>query len=701
MQYSQDFFGPTGPLSTLSGYEHRAGQQDMSNGIYDVLSRGHIALVEAGTGTGKSLAYLYPAICHAKQRKEKVVISTNTINLQEQLLDKDIPVLKKLGVEFKAAVVKGWANYPCWLRIQEMIENPLEQGKPRFEKIIEKLEAGKIKSRSDIPVIDGVIWDEIQAESDLCLRGRCSFFQDCPVFISRRQAEQAELVIVNHHLLLADINVRQEKGWEETAVLPVYKHVIVDEGHHIQEVATEYFGIRLSQIRIRRLLSLFYRARATDNRGVLPTLRQRLNGLSNNQPGNDLIALIDWQLIPQIRKIEETTTSFFLALENYLVGTGSKEAFLRIPHRQGIVDDQVLATYDQLHRTWIEWERQLRACLGLLEEAEDTLDDKIGPASGFRPFIERVENTRADLEFLMDVSDKGYVYWLGLLPKQRGAMLQAAPIDVGPSLRENMLFPLSSVVFTSATLTVDDTFDYYRGCIGLVQSENWQLTTLVFPSPFQYQNQVYLGVPMDSPTPDQRDFIPYLASSLKELLPLTAGKTFVLFTSYAMLDKVVQSLRKDGVGNEYNLIVQGELSRPKMIEQFRTKPKSVLFGTDSFWEGVDVAGDALSSVIMTKLPFRVPSDPIVAARAERIQAEGGNPFYHYFLPQAVIKFRQGCGRLIRTTTDRGLLLICDRRLVEKEYGQYFLGSLPSCQLHKGRLEHLHQEVERWLLLSEH
>ncbi len=700
LEYQPDFFGPDGPLSHLAGYEYRSQQQKMANMISEVLHVGHIGLIEAGTGTGKSLAYLYPAICYAIQNKTKVVISTNTINLQEQLFTKDIPILDRLGIPVRVVVVKGWSNYPCWLRCHEAQYSMSETDQAWLVALMTSLESGKTVTHGDFSTVPDQIWDEIQAESDLCQRARCEFFNECSVFKNRREAEKAEILIVNHHLLLADISVRQEKGWGETAVLPAYSHVIFDEAHHIQEVATEYFGCQLSLTRIRRLLAQFYRQRSHNNRGILLAMRERIEALAINGE-QSLIALIDWELLPQVRRIEDLAVRFFSVLEEYRHNNVGDEIALRIHYRRSIEDTVVLQAYDLLHSAWLLLEQQLRKSMSMLEELEEELGDYIGPAVGLRPYYERVITIRTDLEFLMDVADPKHVYWLGLLPKKRGVVLQSAPIDVGPVLRDHLLMQLKSGIFTSATLTVNHQFDYYEQNIGLDSSERWQVAKEVFASPFGYQDQVCLGIPVDFPNPDSNDFVPTIVSRLRELLPITQGKAFVLFTSYIMLNQVVEELRKSKLDCEFPFFVQGESSRHLMIEGFRNSSHSVLFGTDSFWEGVDVVGEALSVVIITKLPFRVPTDPVIAARAEKIEFEGGNAFTEYFLPQAIIKFRQGCGRLIRSKTDRGVLLVLDRRIVHKQYGTTFIRSLPKCIVYKENWDLIKQEVNTWLLSSAH
>lgn len=694
MLYNSDFYLPNGLLGNVEGYEYRAAQQQMADAIYQILDSGHLGIIEAGTGTGKSLAYLYPAICFAKTKQEKVVISTNTLNLQDQLLNKDLPGLRKLGIDFNAVVVRGWVNYPCWARAQDFlftVTNSIEE--KLVTDLIAGLERQEVTTISDCPDFSEELWEEVQAESDLCTRGKCEFYEHCPIFINRRLAEKADLLIVNHHLLLADVSIRQKLGWDTTAVLPSYKHLIIDEAHHIQDVATEYFAVKVSPVRLSRLLGLFYRRRK--DRGLLNRIRQQVSKSLSEAEAADIFQLIDWHILPQIRVVDDVGAKFFDELAKYLQErNGADPESLRIPFRQGIETESVLTAYDLLHSNLRKWEIQLEKLLELTE----SLSEKEGFESLFylEAYYQRVVDFRVDLEFTMDVNQPGYVYWLKAMERQRGASLQGAPIDVGPLLKENLLFQLSSVIFTSATLSVNQDFTYFRKNVGIDFEEAWDLVTLIFESPFDYQKQVFMAVPKDLPLPDSSNYPEELANKLVDILALTKGRAFVLFTSYKMLKEVAKYLRTVGLEQTYNFLVQGEQSRYILIERFKVEPNPVLLGTDSFWEGVDVAGEALSSVIITKLPFTVPTDPIVMARSELILELGGNPFRDYFLPKAVLKFRQGCGRLIRTKTDRGLLVICDRRIMDRNYGETFIQSLASCSIGNDYLDKLKQEVNLWL-----
>ncbi|NLL88859.1 MAG: hypothetical protein GX228_08030 [Firmicutes bacterium] len=686
MQYDSAFFMPNGPLASLDGYEYRDQQQKMADLVYRTLTKGHIGLIEAGTGTGKSLAYLYPAVCFARVKGEKVVVSTNTINLQQQLLEKDLPILRKLGCKFNATVVKGWNNYPCWLRLKEC-QGQLGLDYDDSQALLELEGYLKQEALNEIDrAFDGLAPDlkeQIQAESDLCGRNKCSFFNQCPVFINRRLAETADIIIVNHHLLLADIAIRQVVGWQDQVVLPPYSHIVVDEAHHFEDVATEHFSVQLSLLRIRRLLGFLHRPHGR-NRGILAALRARM-GLDNQIEGDELVTVLDWQLLPQLRIVDEAAAAFFQALEADFFAHQSESEAVPIPYR-GLETPLLLDCYDRFHSALAALASQLGKLASLLEA---DLGEQL------KPYQKRVEAVIADLEFLMEADDGSYVYWVKKQPKQQGCLLQSAPIHVGTQLREHLLFQVKSAIFTSATLTVNQDFAYFCDSIGISGSEQWDIASAIFESPFDYENQVYLAVVKDMPPPDRPGFVPELVGHLEPILDLTQGRAFILFTSYSMLKQTLEEMVKRELHRRFLILAQGEMSRAEMLEQFQANSGAILLGTDSFWEGVDVAGDALSAVIITRLPFKVPTDPIVKARSEQLQESGINPFMHYFLPQAVLKFRQGCGRLIRTRTDRGLILICDHRIMERSYGKLFLKSLPKCPVHYASLQEIERRLKAW------
>ncbi len=690
--FQAEFFRGGGGLAELQGFEYRSEQESMAEIVWQVLESGHIGMIEAGTVTGKSMAYLYPAVCYAKEHKERVVISTNTINLQEQLIGNDIPVLQGMGFSFSAAVVKGWSNYPCWLRVSDALQSGDETSvrKQNLQQMLSAASQAESMSRSDFHYADAELWEDVQAEPDLCLRARCEYYDSCSFFLARKQAEEAEILIVNHHLLLADVSVRQAAGWEQMAVLPAYKHVIFDEAHHIDDVATSYFGCQISLMRVRRLLRLLAR-RSRSDRGAIPNIRRSVSRRVQDEPDQqELLQRIDWQVLPLLRTVEEQAVQFMDVLP-------VQEQKVTVAYG-GFQEKRLLDGFDRLHSSLQTLAAELRRLLQGLEQHEAVFSKAERHFYGLRALTGRVEGLAADLQFLMDATDRDYVFWLERLPKSRAVVLAAAPVEVGPVLRESLLFQVASAVFTSATLTINRDFRFFQKSIGAFPEEEWDMLTAAFLSPFDLKEQVYLGVPTDLPYPSEESFAAALVDELEECLNITQGRAFVLFTSYSLLRRTAAQARERW-SKDFTFLVQGEMPRTAMIQRFREQSRPVLFGTDSFWEGVDVPGKALSCVIVTKLPFRVPTDPVVAARAERIRDQGGSPFLEYFLPQAILKFRQGVGRLIRSRTDRGALFICDRRLLEKRYGKDFLEALPNCIMHNAPISQLTREVKKWFASS--
>ena len=695
LQFSRDFLGLGGPLSSLAGYEYREEQVRMAEFINDVFTSGHIGMVEAGTGTGKSLAYLYPAICHALAKKKRIIISTNTINLQEQLIHKDIPFLRKiLGADFQATVVKGWSNYPCLLRIQEIVYQLDGDVQQLLHTFSDEVIRGEAHSLTDLMITDEELIDDICAESDLCIRQDCSFFEQCPVMKAKQSAEKADLIIVNHHLLLADVQIRQFTGWDETFVLPAFRHVIFDEAHNLEDIATEFFGFRISELRLRRLLNSFFRPRARASRGLLPQLRAIVEKVkANDELKKQVLELIDWQLLAKVNHFSDLGTRFFHAILTFMSENCEDEEHLRLLYRTGISDQQVLTIYDEFIGQLSEFEGNTRQLIKLLEHLnqKESLNLKVLEC---RAYLSRMEVFREELDFIMKTDDISYVYYLSR--SNKSCALVASPIDPGPLLREKLLFELETAIFVSATLAVHNGFKYFRESIGVNEAENWDLRTLQLESPFNYNKQVYFAVLKDLPEPEENSFAENMVNKLAPFLTLTKGRAFILFTSYKLMNQTVDIAKEKFP--EFLYLVQGDKPRHHLLQDFRKSENTILFGTDSFWEGVDVPGEALSCVVITRLPFRVPTSPIVAARSEKMVHDGKNPFREYFLPQAIIKFKQGFGRLLRTKNDRGIILVCDQRIATKNYGQFFIKALPAnCQVHQGSSERILSEVEKWFL----
>ena len=618
---SIDFFGPRGLLArVLPTYEERPAQARLAYAVGRVLTEGGVLLAEAGTGTGKTLAYLLPAV----ELGRRVVVSTGTKNLQEQLLSKDIPLLARaLGRDLSVAVMKGRGNYLCLLRyksfgqagsFRRFDEIPLFRAVEAWAPRTETGDRGEVE---DLP--DGVdFWREISAASENCIGQACPDFEPCWVTQMRQRALEADLVVVNHHLLCADLAV---KDGSYGSVIPDYDTVILDEAHLLEDVATQYFGIQVSSHRLEDLC-----------RDVERELKAaRLDA-------RDVYAELD-----AVRHRGET---FFKTVAQ---GRGHRLKAGWMPPR---VAEQAAAMLERFEG--------LRTALLALPERSDALSTLAG----------RAQVLAQDLAFVLGAEDDGHVCFVET--RGRGVFLRATPIDVSARLKELLFDPARAAVLTSATLAVDGGFEYLKSRLGLEPTDEVMLA-----SPFDYSEQAILYVPRRMPEPSSPSFVDRAADEVARILEVSRGRAFVLFTSYANMNAVAERIASRVA---YPILMQGEAPKPMLLETFRRTPGAVLLATSSFWQGVDVAGEQLSCVIIDKLPFASPADPVVQARIERIRNRGGNPFNEYQVPVAILMLKQGLGRLIRAASDRGILAVLDSRLVERPYGRRFLESLPPARL---------------------
>ncbi|HJZ85274.1 MAG TPA: helicase C-terminal domain-containing protein [Polyangia bacterium] len=602
----REIFGDGGVLArALPGYEPRPQQLAMAQAVLAALREQRPTVVEAGTGTGKTIAYLVPAILSGL----KIIISTGTKTLQEQIYCKDIPLLQKmLPVPFTAAYMKGITNYLCLRRFKEAGVTDA-----RIVEWAARTETGDRAELADLPE-DAPIWEQIQSTPETRLGLRCMLFEDCFVTRMRRRAQQANLVIVNHHLFFADLALRAT--WPQAQVLPTYEAAIFDEAHGLEEVATEYFGVQVSSYRLQTL--------ARD--------------LAHREPAQAQLA----------HRIDAAAQALFDRVRRAV----GPEARGRVPAE--LWHGETLAAYHTLDNVL----DQAAAHFG-------QYPDDVAVALGTRAQL-----IRNELALLAEQKSRSYVYWMET--RGRGTFLHASPVEVGPILRENLVAQVSPLVFTSATLSVGSRFDYFRERVGLDQADD--TACLQLRSPFDYARQAMLYVPRDLPDPQAADFIAAAARRMVELLAITHGRAFLLFTSYRNLRAAEQVLRAAQL--PYPLLVQGERPRGVLLDAFRKQIGSVLVATASFWEGVDVIGEALQLVVIDKLPFAPPDDPIGAARIELLRAQGRDPFRDYQVPQAALMLKQGFGRLIRHREDRGIVAVLDRRLLTRGYGRIFLRSLP-------------------------
>jgi len=622
-------FADDGPLvRAVDHFEPRAGQRAMASEVADTLTHGGVLLAEAGTGTGKTLAYLVPAILN----RQRVLISTGTKNLQEQIYFKDIPALRSaLGVPFTAAYMKGRANYLCLHRLDQLRAHPAApmdfvSSMDEWRRVTETGDRAELAGLEE----DSSLWHDVSAVAETCLGQDCPQYRDCYVTRMRQRAAESDVVIVNHHLLCADASVRQSTYGE---VIPDCHFAVVDEAHQLEDVATQYFGIAVSNWRVA---------------DVVRDAERALNLGMIEDPDSDLRHAIS--------RVDDHSLTFFGALQMARHARGGLEERLRIgPGWFGDVLDDGLG---------------LIAALGALGEQMRKRggEDEPGaqPNEDASTLGRRATELRDQLTFLLEAADPAYVYFLET--RNRGVFLRAAPIDVSKIIREMLFDRMTATIMTSATLTVEGSFDYVKNRLGVPDAES-----LVVQSEFDFSEQAILYLPKQMPPPNSSQFGDAVAREVRDLLMRTQGRAFVLFTSYSMLRSVRDRVAPD---IPYPVIVQGTAPRSTLLGQFRSTPNAVLFATASFWQGVDVVGEQLSCVIIDKLPFASPGDPITAARIEAINAEGGNAFQDYQVPLAILALLQGLGRLIRHRTDRGVLAVLDPRLRTMGYGRRFLDSFP-------------------------
>ena len=691
-------FAADGLMAHLKGYEQRDEQLRMAFAVAEAFNNDKVVLVEAGTGTGKSLAYLVPSILWAVRNNQRVVISTNTINLQEQLIRKDLPFLaKNSSVEFKAAMVKGRSNYACLRKLEHAEAEPSlfpDESSAELTSIIEWSKGCQDGCRSDLSFTPrGSTWEEICCEADQCSRSKCKYFNRCFFYRARRDSSAARILVVNHALLLSDIVLRKETGYDATAILPPFTRLIFDEGHHLEDVATSHLSLIISRGAILKQLQRLVPAKS-NRAGLLTILSSRLTrDLPESMEAlyTELSALLESHLLPKANDVahltEQTMDWLALAVERESGAEGGRERKLRVtPEVQGRafwpeLRQRVQALADALGDYTSALRTLLRRCGDLPDKLKEKMSDQLLDTGG----IEGRLQTMVDGLLFFITEAEGYCRWIETSSGQRGvqARLCAAPLDISGQVRETILDRLKTIIVTSATLTVGGDFKYLKKRTGFGLLPKGRLDELRLASPFDYASQVFVAVPDDMPEPTAPGFREALQERILRAVTVSRGGAFILFTSYDLLNKVYATLAPELARLGLTALKQGDTGRHALLAHFRKDHNAVLFGTDSFWEGVDVKGEALRLVIIARLPFQVPTEPVQQARSEQIDASGGDSFREFSIPQAVIKFRQGFGRLIRSRDDRGAVLILDRRVTTKGYGKIFLRSLPDTELIRG------------------
>lgn len=702
---------PGGPLAARhAAYEDRPGQREMLAEVVHRFNEGGIAILEAGTGTGKSLAYLLPAARWALENGQRTVISTNTINLQEQLVRKDLPLVRELVGDVRWALVKGRGNYVSIRRALLAAETQTsvfeEDRSSELRALLEWIRVTEDGSISDLPFVPSEeTWEEVRSDPDVCLRGRCPHFQQCFYQRSRRRAAEAELLVVNHHLLFTDLAVRRAtQNHTQAAVLPAYERVVLDEAHNLEDAATSHLGVELTRRSLFRTLSRLDRK----GKGILTAVHDALVGSEHAQ---EVLERIENRVRPTLDGARAAAEALIERLEPAVgVDVGAVRlgaSGIGEPAAAPDVGEAlagVLAALRALEREVGELRARLELESALSERLEGRILDLRSVERRLAGFVEALRLVLAPGE-----DAHLWVRWLETRKAGRGTnlVLGAAPIEIGPVLAESLFGRVRTAVLTSATLSTQGSFEFLRSRVGLAPDpiepgdEPLQVSERIIPSSFDFSTQTLLAVPSDLPPAEQGDkaFHEATARVVAELAEASGGGLFVLFTSHAALRSVAQLLRALGAEARWPLYVQGEGDRSRLLEGFVGACDAVLLGTASFWEGVDVPGEPLRGLVIPKLPFRVPTEPITAARMEAIERRGRDPFHDFMLPHAALRLKQGFGRLIRSRRDRGAVLVLDDRLVSKWYGRYLRGSLPPAPLVKGPWEEVRRRVRAFYALG--
>jgi len=704
--------GPGGPVAAqLSGagkYEDRPSQREMAERIARLYNLGGIGLIEAGTGVGKSLGYLVPALRWAAANRERTIVSTNTITLQEQLVGKDLPFLSDAldDQPVRFALLKGWRNYLCLQRLDQARGggNTLfdDGADAQLASLSEWAARTTDGSTADLPVPPRPdVWDEVAAEPDLCTRLRCPHFDKCFVFAARRRAAQADVVVVNHHLLMADIAVRRaSQNWSESAVLPAYTRLVIDEGHHLESAAGAHLGQTVTRRGLQRLLGRMERR----GRGLLPALQRRLAA------ADDLLSvasldLVNARLFPSVSAARRMGDHLFDVLDDWLVTQTDPQVRLTDAFDDAPVWGAGLgATLDDLLREIELLAYGLRMVRERLETDERRAEElapllnEVGGVS--RRLANAADALRSALRPGIEASER--VRWVEATgtrepgTDKRNISVSSVPLDLAPILREDLFRKLETCVVTSATLAVGDGFGFVARRLGL-DHDDVEPVTAVLPSPFDYAAHAVLAIPSDFPAPNEDAALHFrrTVQAGADLIEAAGGGVFLLFTSHRDVREAAQVLRALGADARWPLLVHGEAPRDALLRRFREQGDAVLVGTASFWEGVDVPGRALRGLLLSKIPFRVPTEPVTAAQCEAIEAAGGDAFAEYMVPHAALRLKQGFGRLIRTATDRGAVVLCDPRVLRKSYGRALLEGLPPARRLEGHWAVLKGELARF------
>ena len=681
----KNYFSKDGILAKeIKGFEYRQEQEEMAQYIQEAINEDRKIIVEAGTGTGKTLAYLIPAIKWAVANKKKVIIATNTINLQEQLLLKDIPLAKSIiKDEFSYVLVKGRNNYVCKRLFNELalgknidIETFSIEAREQIEYILKWGNKTKTGDKAELPFeVYPDVWELVQSTTELCLGKKCPYRKECFYMKTRMEKMEADILISNHHVFFADLNVRAETDFDsEYLILPRYDMVIFDEAHNVESVARSYFSVEVSKISFTRLLNRIYqkknkkkkeksaliRVEDTVDEKNLEDSEQYIYLLNTLKEEISILQNIGDEYFDEIRKIYETNTEAPIkkSLNNFEM---TKSRFLENLREKKDIFQTKLADFLNL----------MMIFNNVIDEEKDKNPEVINFNNHLKMFKAYIDS----FKFINSFEDDNYIYWLDINSKRTNVVLTATPLNIAQKLSTVLFDNLDRLVFASATIVVNGSFDYFKKSLGLDEED---CIEAIIKSPFDYNEQMSVYIPSDIQDSENINaFVSDASRFILNILLKTNGKAFILFTSYTMLNQIYYSISKKLKDKGFEVFLHGDKPRSQLIKEFKEAENPILFGTTSFWEGVDVQGENLSNVIITKLPFLVPTDPVVSAISKKIEEDGGNSFTDFQLPEAIIKFKQGVGRLIRKKTDRGNIFILDNRILKKRYGSLFINALPS------------------------
>jgi ATP-dependent DNA helicase DinG len=660
----------------LSGFHPRPAQIQMAKITADIMRKGMIGVVEAGTGTGKSLAYLYPAI-FLLPPKERLIISTQTIHLQQQIMDKDLPLVLSLFPQPPSvALLLGRGNYPCLRKIHQLTENASTLS-PEERSFFDRIRRSRVSNRQEAKFrIDYTLWSQIASEAATCLRSGCPWFSACPWQAARKTAFEANVIIVNHHLYFSDLAIRIKAGWEtERAMLPPHNRVVFDEAHHLEEIASNYLGIHWDEQQFTQRFERLMRHDGRRKSGLLPGLRERLLDRAKNLASlGEILSMLTNDVIPAVDRLDYEGKEFFLKVKEHISNDGEQPEGGRSVRYKGHLESfvpSIKSDLDRLIESMDNTEKVISLLVDSLAEDEPGGEDAIFLAETGRELAQ----LRQEVPLLLQGEEQDSVHWIAV-DRERNISLHRVPLEIGPLFHREFLSHVHGAVFTSATLTVGGKFDYFRNNMGIDHVHPVLRQEVALPPAFDYSNQALVLALNDLPEPDRPEFVTEATKLIPMILKETSGRAFILFTNRQQMNDIFEKTAKKLKAEGMTVLCQDQTPRHILIQQFKSAKDPVLFGMDSFWEGVDIQGEQLSCVIMSRLPFRVPSEPVQEARLEALRQAGADGFQTLSLPQAVIRFKQGFGRLIRSKDDHGSVIVLDPRLVRKRYGREFCGSLP-------------------------